>query len=105
MQGAVANPAAPLAVTLSFTAECWVEAVVDGDKHISELRVQGESMRIEARDSVVLTLGNASAVRGEVNGKPLQLGSAPGQVVRDLVIDRTVAGLPPLPPAANATNP
>jgi cytoskeletal protein RodZ len=83
-------------VTLSFTAECWVEAVVDGDKHISELRVQGESMRIEARDTVSLTLGNAGAVRGEVNGRPLELGSAPGQVVRDLVIDRARAGLPPL---------
>ncbi len=91
------GPDTPLVVTLSFTAECWVEAVLDGEKHVSELRVQGESMRIEAKDSVVLTLGNAGAVRGEVNGKPLRLAATPGQVVRDLVIDRASAGLPPLP--------
>jgi cytoskeletal protein RodZ len=91
-----------LVVSLSFTAECWVEAVVDGDRHISELHVQGESMSIEARDSVVLTLGYASAVRGEVNGRPLRLGSPPGQVVRDLVIDRAKAGLPPPPASSGA---
>ena len=87
----------PFVVNLSFTAECWVEAVVDGTQRISELRVQGESMRIEARESVVLTLGNAGSVRVDVNGNPVRLTSAPGQVVRDLVIDRAAAGLPPLP--------
>jgi cytoskeletal protein RodZ len=97
-----ANPNTPLVVTLSFTAECWVEAVVDRERHVSELRVQGESMRIEARDSVSLTLGNAGAVRGEVNGRPLRLGNAPGQVVRDMLIDRAAAGLPPLAPAVGA---
>ncbi|HEV8238254.1 MAG TPA: RodZ domain-containing protein [Thermoanaerobaculia bacterium] len=99
---AAANPNAPLVVTLSFTAECWVEAVVDRAQHVSELRVQGESMRIPAREQVVLTLGNAGAVRGEVNGRPLTLGSAPGQVVRDFVIDRAMAGLPPLPATPGA---
>jgi len=92
--------AQPLVVSLTFTAECWVDAVADGTRHISELRVQGESMRIEARDSVVLTLGNAGAVRGEVNGRPLRLAGAPGQVVRDLRIDRTAGGLPPLSSAS-----
>jgi cytoskeleton protein RodZ len=87
----------PMIVNLTFTAECWVEAVVDGGRRISELRVQGESMRIEARESLVLTLGNAGAVRVDVNGRPVGLGAAPGQVVRDLVIDRAAAGLPPLP--------
>ena len=92
-----AAPGDGLLVNLTFTAECWVEAVVDGSQRISELRVQGESMQIRARDSVVLTLGNAGAVRVEVNGRPVQPGGEPGQVVRDLVIDRSTAGLPPLP--------
>lgn len=95
-----ANPNAPLVVTLSFTAECWVEAVIDRTQHVSELRVQGESMRIPAREQVVLKLGNAAAVRGEVNGRPLSFGAAPGQVVRDFVVDRAMAGLPPLPSAS-----
>jgi cytoskeletal protein RodZ len=94
---AAADPNAPIAVTLSFTAECWVEAVVDGARRIEELHVAGESMPIAAREQVVLTLGNAGSVRIEVNGRPLPLNSLPGQVVRELVIDRTTAGLPPLP--------
>lgn len=91
-----------LVLDLTFTAECWVEAVVDGTQPISELRVQGESMQIRARESVVLTLGNAGAVRVEANGRPVALGGEPGQVVRDLVIDRASVGLPPLPPATPA---
>jgi cytoskeleton protein RodZ len=95
---AVVNPNAPIVVTLSFTAECWVEAVVDDDRNIGELRVQGESMRIEARDSVLLkTLGNAPAVRVDVNGRPLKLPPGVGQVVHDLLIDRATAGLAPAP--------
>jgi cytoskeletal protein RodZ len=81
---------APLRVTLGFTGECWVEAVIDSERRISELRVQGESMQLEAEESVALTLGNASVVRVEVNGEPLALDAAPGQVVRDLLIEAPV---------------
>lgn len=86
-----------IVVGLSFTAECWVEAVIDDSERIQELRVQGESMQIEALRRVVLTLGNAGAVRVEVNGEPLPLDGAAGEVVKELVIDRAMAGLPPLP--------
>jgi cytoskeleton protein RodZ len=96
----VAAATGPFVVNLTFTAECWVEAVVDARQRISELRVQGESMQIEAMESVVLTLGNAGSVRVDVNGKPVQLAGSTGQVVRDMVIDRAAAGLPPLPAAS-----
>jgi cytoskeletal protein RodZ len=103
---AAANPRAPLVVTLSFTEECWVEAVVDGDRNIQELRVQGESMHIEARDSVLLKkLGNVRGVHGDVNGRPLQLPTGTGQVLTNFLIDRAMAGLPPLPAAPGAAPP
>lgn len=87
-------------VALSFTAECWIEVVVDGDRRIAELHVAGESMRIEARQSVLFEkIGKVSAVRMDVNGKPLQLPAGTGEVVDDLLIDRATAGLPPLPAA------
>jgi hypothetical protein len=76
---------APLEVTLDFTENCWVEAVLDGSERISELRVQGESLRLTANDSVLLTLGNASGVRIEVNGQPFEIAGG-GEVVRDLEI-------------------
>jgi cytoskeletal protein RodZ len=77
----------PLRVTIDFTQDCWVEAVADDERRISELRVQGESLQIEAVDHVLLTLGNAGAVRIEVNGRPFPLPGQPGEVVRDLRID------------------
>jgi hypothetical protein len=80
-------PSAPLEVSLDFTENCWVEAVSDGKNHLSELRVQGESLQLEAKESIVLTLGNAGAVEIQVNGMPLELGKKKGEVVHDLQID------------------
>jgi cytoskeleton protein RodZ len=83
---------APLTVTLDFTAECWVEIVLDGRRRIEELRVQGESLQLEAEESVALTLGNASGVDVRVNGMPYQLPTrGNSQVVRDVRIDLETA--------------
>jgi len=78
----------PLRVTLDFVQDCWVEAAVDGRRQISELRVQGESLQLDAEQYVVLTLGNAAAVQVEVNGRPFPMPPGGGSVVRDLRIDR-----------------
>lgn len=81
------QPKAPLEVSLDFTKDCWVEAVIDGKNRFSELRVQGEALQLEAGQSIVLTLGNAGAVDIQVNGYPLALDKTDGDVVRDLLID------------------
>lgn len=81
-------PSAPIQVSLDFSKDCWVEAVIDGGKRrFSELRVQGESLPLEAEKSIVLTLGNAGAVDLQVNGYPLELNRKEGDVVKDLTID------------------
>jgi cytoskeleton protein RodZ len=86
--------AAPLELTLDFTQQCWVEALIDGETKFEELRVQGESLQIPAQESIVLTLGNASAVEAHVNGLAFPLPSDGSQVVRDLRIDlQTVQSL------------
>jgi cytoskeletal protein RodZ len=89
------KPSAPLEVTLDFTQDCWVRAIVDGKERIEEQRVQGESLVIPARESVVFaTLGNAGGVQIQVNGLPLELHFASGEVVHDLRIDaQTVQAL------------
>jgi cytoskeleton protein RodZ len=76
----------PLEVSLDFTRDCWVEVTVDGKKVLSEERVPGEALQLQARDKVVLTLGNPSAVEAQVNGYAFDL---PGgrRPVHDLVID------------------
>ena len=82
---------APLRVTLDFTEDCWVEAEVDGVRRLSELHVQGESMRMEARDLILLTLGNPGGVRLEVNGNPYEFDYREDAVTRDLRIDVVLA--------------
>lgn len=82
---------APLEVNLEFTGKCWVERSIDGARRIAENRVEGESLRIEAKESVVLTLGNAGAVQIQVNGNPLPLSKGPGEVLTDLKIDLELA--------------
>lgn len=86
-----------LQVTLAFTGECWVEATVDGVRRLSELKVQGESVQLEADHRVELTLGEPGNVRVEVNGERFDLDAPAGTVARGVIIDREAAGLPPLP--------
>ena len=78
---------APLLVTIDFSEDCWIEAMIDGEGQVNELHVPGESMRIEAQQSVSLTIGNPEAVRIEVNGQPFPVSAPAGQVLRDLEID------------------
>ncbi len=71
---------APLVVTLDFREDCWVEATVDGEPRVGEVRVQGESLQLEAEEYVELRLGNAGVVDVEVNGREYDLGATPGEV-------------------------
>ena len=82
---------APLVVTMDFAEDCWVEAKVDGQRRLSELHVQGESLTLEADELVVLTLGNARGVRIEVNGREYELDVQGGRIARDVRIDLEAA--------------
>lgn len=95
-------PAAPLEVTLDFRQNCWVEASVDGEPRVAEMRVQGESLQLQAQERVTLRLGNAGAVDVEVNGRPYDLGAQPGEVrtVEIALDDLPAAGALPATGAA-----
>ncbi|MFN7963032.1 MAG: DUF4115 domain-containing protein [Thermoanaerobaculia bacterium] len=82
---------APLVVTLDFADSCWVEARLDGKRSQQQQYSRGESLRLEAQDSVDLTLGNAPGVQIFVNGKRYapELGSS--KVLRGLKIDLATA--------------
>jgi len=91
-----AAPAAPpaelLQVVLEFQQDCWVEVVIDGRRRSSELKAGGETLALEAKDSVLLTLGNAPAVRVELNGRAVPLPVQDTRVIRDFRIDRALLG-------------
>jgi cytoskeletal protein RodZ len=82
-----------LRVTVDFTGECWVEYKEDGERGISETKVESDSLQLEASESVELTLGNAGVAVVEINGIPYEHGAGAGEK-RTLVFDRaTVAEL------------
>ena len=77
----------PITVILDFTKDCWIEARIDNKPSLAELRIQGESLTLEAQKSVSLTLGNAGAVNVRVNGYAFPLNKKDGEVVKGLLID------------------
>ncbi len=79
---AAAVPARALRLTLDFTADCWIDALMDGQKRVSEKRVQGESVQVDADRTIELTLGSSGAVEARLNGLPLPLPRRQGEVVR-----------------------
>ena len=87
---------APLVVTMDFSGDSWIEIQVDGERYINELHVQGESLRVEAQERVLVsTLGNARAVEIEVNGQPFSIPLAPEQTVaRGVEITREMFAAP-----------
>ncbi|MGH9363458.1 MAG: helix-turn-helix domain-containing protein [Thermoanaerobaculia bacterium] len=96
---AVVRPSAPLELTLDFVEDCWVELVIDGTRRIAELRVQGESLQVQARQSIQLKLGNGKGVQAQLNGQPVRLWEPDATVVPELTIDletaRRLTGSPP----------
>jgi cytoskeleton protein RodZ len=99
--GDAAGPEAALRLVLDFSQDCWVEVAVDGRRRPSELKAGGESLALEAERSIVLTLGNAPAVRAELNGRPFQLPNDGSRVVRELRIERSPAVVPAVEPPAS----
>lgn len=84
---------APVRVVLDFRGDCWTEAMIDGERRLAEIRRQGESLSLEARESVELKLGDGSVVDVEVNGRPYPLDVNAGETVRlqiDLETVRTL---------------
>jgi hypothetical protein len=63
-----------------------VEVRVDDKPFLSEQRVQGESLPIEAQKSVDIRLGDTSAAEIQVNGQAYPLNGKPGEV-REFRID------------------
>ena len=77
------EPARPIGVhaVATFTASCWVVAVVDGRTVVPGTTYQqGQTLHLHGTRTLVLTLGNAGGAELEVNGHAITTGGD-GQVV------------------------
>jgi cytoskeleton protein RodZ len=81
-------PEVPSGVVVGLTVKkkSWVEAKVDGTTVLSRVMDEGETHRLDARDAVTLSLGNAGGVEYSLNGRPPASLGRDGEVRRNVVI-------------------
>jgi cytoskeletal protein RodZ len=82
-----ASGVSSLAVVIAPTALVWVEATADGARVLYQLVEPGEQRSIEARDELLLRIGDAGAFRFSINGVPGRALGRSGEV-RDVRITR-----------------
>lgn len=81
---AAAEAAASAVMVLEFdlTGDCWIEISIDGAKPVARLYRAGEHQRVEATREVLLDVGNAGALRLEIDGQPARSLGGDGARVR-----------------------
>jgi len=80
-QAQAVSPGDQLTVILSFSGPCWISATVDGQRSVQRLYRPEDQETLDIRRELVLTAGDAAAVKMTVNGAAARpLGKA-GQVV------------------------
>ncbi len=75
------EPVERLLLSVSASRICWLSLTVDGQRTMRRLLQPGEERTIEARREIVLTVGDAGAIRMVVNGAEARPLGRPGEVV------------------------
>jgi hypothetical protein len=70
-----------LRLIVAPSGPCWVSARLDGTQRFSRLMQPGEREELDARDEIVLTVGDAGAFAFSLNNVPGRALGTPGQVV------------------------
>jgi hypothetical protein len=88
----VANTAAtkrsPLSLLVEARRSSWLRTTVDGESDSGRMLAQGETVRLNAQQSVLLRVGDAGAVFVAVNnGQPAPLGRDGQVVTRQFVVE------------------
>lgn len=78
---AATTPAAGVRLTIAPEGPCWVRVTADGREVFSGLLDKGASETHDAKQTLVLTVGDAAACRVTLNGRPARTLGRPGQVV------------------------
>jgi cytoskeleton protein RodZ len=79
--GGTPAPVDKLTVVLSARGPVWVSATVDGQKVIGRLLQTGDQQTVEVKRELVLTAGDAAAMRMVVNGVEARALGKAGEVV------------------------
>ena len=89
--GAAASPpsmaAGPMVLNVLARRSSWVEAKVDGTTVLNRVLKDGESQRLEARQEVLLSVGNAGGIAVTLNDRPLGPIGREGEVKKGFAIN------------------
>ena len=77
----------PLTIDLHPTGPCWVSLTIDGQRVFARVLESGEREVYEARDQIILWVGDAGALEFSINQRPGRSLGGRGQVVT-VEIDR-----------------
>ena len=78
----------PLTMEIHPTGECWVSLTVDGERVVSRVFQAGDREVYEAREGVVLNVGDAGAFAFSINQQPGRALGETGDTIT-VEIDRT----------------
>jgi cytoskeletal protein RodZ len=82
----------PLQIDLSFSADCWISAAIDGADSKGRLYRAGESVRYSGTREVLFEIGNAGAVAMTIAGKPAKPLGKLGATLRLRVTPENMTG-------------
>ena len=84
-------PSSGVIVVLEATRPAWVAASVDGRRALYRTLKAGEREQLKGTDAVRVRVGDAGAVRWQVNGRPPQAMGRSGEV-RTAIVTPSTAG-------------
>lgn len=82
-----------LAITVTAHDRCWLRATLDGRRARERLLQRGEDALLNAREEVLLRVGNAGAISLTINGRVARSLGRPGQVVTTRITQANYAQL------------
>jgi cytoskeleton protein RodZ len=77
-----------LVLALTATQDCWTAVQTDGARVLDRILKAGETVRLNARNEIVLSVGNAGGVTYTLNGRAGVPVGREGEVRRNIVITR-----------------
>jgi cytoskeletal protein RodZ len=80
-----------LRVVIQPSGACWVRVTADGAVKYQGVLQRGEQQAIDARDAILLEVGDASMFAFTLNGRPGKSLGGPGKVVRAQIRRTSVA--------------
>jgi hypothetical protein len=104
-----AAPSSALTLVVEARRSSWMRTTVDGQSDGGRMLAQGETVKLNARQSIALRVGDAGAVFVSVNnGQAAALGGDGQVVTRQFVVEsaeRKTAPAPPLPGTPQPSEP